>query len=85
MWFNLVAQTKQWVGELKMNGEVRGVAFTPDATQLLSFGSEAVYVYCVCDTVCHVHACTFVLLFTSLLHHVLHTFFNDCQCICPCE
>ena len=45
--FHLIAQTKQWVGELKMNGEVRGVAFTPDATQLLSFGSEDIHVLCV--------------------------------------
>ena len=35
-----VPQTKQWVGELKMNGEVGGVAFTPDSRHLLSYGSK---------------------------------------------
>ena len=33
-------QTKQWVADLKMNGEVRGVAFTPDSEHLLSYGSK---------------------------------------------
>ena len=37
---SLSVQTKQWVADMKMNGEVRGVAFTPDARQLLSYGSE---------------------------------------------
>lgn len=33
-------QTKQWVGDLKMNGTVRDVGFTPDGRHLLSTGSE---------------------------------------------
>jgi U3 small nucleolar RNA-associated protein 18 len=49
-------KTKQWVGELKMNGEVRGVAFTPDATQLLSFGTDGkVYVWDVASRTCIHH------------------------------
>lgn len=34
------AQTKQWIGDLKMNGKVCAVAFTPDSQHLLSTGSE---------------------------------------------
>ena len=34
------SQTKQWVGDLKMNGTVRDVSFTPDGQYLLSTGSE---------------------------------------------
>ena len=35
------AQTKQWVADLKMNGSVRDVAFTPDGAHMLSVGSES--------------------------------------------
>ena len=38
-------QTKQWVADMKMNGEVRGVAFTPDAKNLLSYGSRLITMY----------------------------------------
>jgi U3 small nucleolar RNA-associated protein 18 len=46
-------KTKQWVADLKMNGEVRGVAFTPDSRHLLSYGSDGmVYVWDVGSRQC---------------------------------
>ena len=36
----LSSQTKQWVAELKMNGDVFGVSFTSDSCFMLSTGSE---------------------------------------------
>ncbi|CAI8037089.1 U3 small nucleolar RNA-associated protein 18 homolog [Geodia barretti] len=46
-------KTKQWVGELKMNGEVGGVAFTPDSQHLLSYGTDGqVYVWDVASRQC---------------------------------
>lgn len=39
-------KTKQWVADLKMNGRVRGVAFTSDGKRMLSIGSDGkVYVW----------------------------------------
>ncbi|XP_064404926.1 U3 small nucleolar RNA-associated protein 18 homolog isoform X2 [Halichondria panicea] len=39
-------KTKQWIGDLKMNGRVCDVAFTPDSQHLLSSGSDGkVYVW----------------------------------------
>lgn len=35
-------QTKQWIGELKMNGSVREVVFSADGRYMFSFGSECV-------------------------------------------
>ena len=34
-------KTKQWVGNLKMNGSVNSVSFTPDGDSLFSFGGAA--------------------------------------------
>ena len=40
------ARTKQWVGNLKMNGSARAVAFTADENRLLSAGGDGkVYVW----------------------------------------
>lgn len=36
------AKTKQWAGELKMNGTVRALAFTPDSSELIASGGDAV-------------------------------------------
>ena len=33
-------RTKQWIGDLKMNGTVKSIVFTPDSKHLLSSGSE---------------------------------------------
>ena len=33
-------QTKQWIADLKMNGDVFGVAFTADSRFMLSIGCE---------------------------------------------
>ena len=40
------AQNKHWVGDLKLNGSVRAISFTPDGKQLIASGSDGdVYRY----------------------------------------
>jgi len=38
--FYVCPQTKQWVADLKMNGDVFGVAFTADSRFMFSTGCE---------------------------------------------
>lgn len=35
------AHSKHWVGDLKMNGHVRAITFSPDGKQILASGSDA--------------------------------------------
>ena len=39
-------RTKQWVANLKMNGAVKDVSFTPDGSRLFSTGSKCVCMLC---------------------------------------
>ena len=34
------AHTKHWIADLKMNGSVRAVTFTPDGEEILGSGSD---------------------------------------------
>ena len=34
------AHSKHWVGDLKINGSVRAISFTPDGSQILASGSD---------------------------------------------
>ena len=44
-------QSKQWIADLKMNGSVRAVTFTPDCEQILASGSDGdVYRYVRVDS-----------------------------------
>ena len=36
------AKSKQWAGECKMNGTARSICFTPDSTELIASGGDAV-------------------------------------------
>eukprot|EP00501_MAST-03F_sp_TOSAG23-6_P002190 GSMAST32.ASY1.ANO1.2290.1 assembled CDS len=51
-------KTKQWIANLKMNGAVRAVAFTPDCSELLTVGTDGdVYRWSLNDRRCiHRHA-----------------------------
>jgi U3 small nucleolar RNA-associated protein 18 len=40
-------QSKQWIADLKMNGSVRAVTFTPDCEQILASGSDGDVYRCV--------------------------------------
>lgn len=40
-------KTKHWIADLKMNGSVRAVTFTPDSQFLLSSGSDGDVYRCV--------------------------------------
>ena len=49
-------QTKQWIADLKMNGSVTDVAFTPNSRHLLSIGSTFIYLLLMGDTYTHTHS-----------------------------
>ena len=45
------SHSKQWIGDLKLNGSVRAITFTPDGSCILASGSDGDIYRCVCTDI----------------------------------